>query len=43
VLDALAPLVGARDARAAEAASAAWRPWRAYAMMRLWRNLEGSR
>jgi len=43
VLDALAPLVGARDAHAAEAASAAWRPWRAYAMMRLWRNLEGSR
>ena len=40
VLDALAPLIGARDARAAEAVSAAWRPWRAYAVMRLWRNLE---
>ena len=40
VLDALAPLIGARDARAAQAASAAWRPWRAYAVMRLWRNLE---
>jgi len=40
VLDALAPLIGTRDARAAEAASAAWRPWRAYAVMRLWRQLE---
>jgi AraC family transcriptional regulator of adaptative response / DNA-3-methyladenine glycosylase II len=40
VLDALAPQLGRRDPKAAEAASAAWRPWRAYAVMRLWQNLE---
>jgi AraC family transcriptional regulator of adaptative response / DNA-3-methyladenine glycosylase II len=40
VLDALAPLLGARDAKAAELTSTAWRPWRGYAVMRLWQTLE---
>jgi AraC family transcriptional regulator, regulatory protein of adaptative response / DNA-3-methyladenine glycosylase II len=32
--------LGTRSAREAERLSQAWRPWRAYAVMRLWQNLD---
>ena len=32
--------LGTRDVRRIEAMADAWRPWRAYAVMRLWRQLE---
>lgn len=35
--------LGTRDPKTATAAAEAWRPWRAYAVLRLWRNLETTR
>jgi AraC family transcriptional regulator of adaptative response / DNA-3-methyladenine glycosylase II len=40
VLMALEGPGGARDAAAAQQRSLAWRPWRAYALMKLWHQLE---
>jgi len=42
LLNALQPVLGARDAAAATRLAEAWRPWRGYAVIALWQTLENS-